>query len=689
TRKCKEIDNLYDPNKNGDLRRTLANSTTPTANVVINLKQRVFKLELQLKQKETIIDEIKNDPRWTKSTELEIQNRALFNELEKEKLERLNYIQHDYMISLDEETKNAIRKLEADKRELKVENENLMKKVQELENLEHDKQLSPRKYDESTDRNVVHKMEKLKEMCEYYENELEQMKDDLKIMRRERDKYRDKLETLNEDFEEIKRERDQYRNKSDRQTNHSLKNNSTRSLNTSARRNSNSSEELSKTDSKSNTSIRKSNEDKIRRSSSIKFDRNVMSPSISRKSISSNRKLPRNDWTSDDEYRVTKFRENRAATVIQRSWRKHNRSRKNSLINKSRLNTNDRRNSKIVEMKTSKTQSPRASPHNRFGSKVDNLNNSTIKSQSSLNNMSNDSALKIVQASLRGYINRNEINQNSRIQTSHRRADDDDDDIFETSSSQFGRGTKRESFLNNSKKTFEDTNDKIGFSNRLPINNRDSILKSHRSSSPPLDTNRTSSLRINNDLGSKQMLSNDRNKSGLGNRSSIHDRELQSKQFRLPSPPTDSYQSSSPHSGIMNSPRQSLSNDRNKLGSGNRFLLNDRNSLSKQHHSSSPPANTHNSPSPRFGSITDSKQSLLYDKNKSNSGNPIDRDSSLKFQRSTSPINERRLSHHISSENIRPPSRQSNTSLRKSPINSKQSLKNTYNEDDDDDVLGF
>ncbi|CAF1377653.1 unnamed protein product [Adineta steineri] len=250
TRKCKEIDNLYDPNKNGDLRRTLANSTTPTANVVINLKQRVFKLELQLKQKETIIDEIKNDPRWTKSTELEIQNRALFNELEKEKLERLNYIQHDYMISLDEETKNAIRKLEADKRELKVENENLMKKVQELENLEHDKQLLPRKYDESTDRNIVHKMEKLKEMCEYYENELEQMKNDLKIMRRERDKYRDKLEALNEDFEEIKRERDQHRYKSDRQTNQSLKQNSARPLNTSGRRNSSSSEELSKTDSK-------------------------------------------------------------------------------------------------------------------------------------------------------------------------------------------------------------------------------------------------------------------------------------------------------------------------------------------------------------------------------------------------------------------------------------------------------
>jgi hypothetical protein len=39
-----------------------------------------------------ISSEMKNDPRWTKSTELEIQNRALFNELEKQKFERLNFI---------------------------------------------------------------------------------------------------------------------------------------------------------------------------------------------------------------------------------------------------------------------------------------------------------------------------------------------------------------------------------------------------------------------------------------------------------------------------------------------------------------------------------------------------------------------------------------------------------------------
>ncbi len=37
--------------------------------------------------------ELKSDPRWTKGTELEIQNRALFNEIEKQKFERLHFIQ--------------------------------------------------------------------------------------------------------------------------------------------------------------------------------------------------------------------------------------------------------------------------------------------------------------------------------------------------------------------------------------------------------------------------------------------------------------------------------------------------------------------------------------------------------------------------------------------------------------------
>ncbi len=35
----------------------------------------------------------------------------------------------DYMAAIDEEKKNAVRKLEGEKRELKIENENLKKKL--------------------------------------------------------------------------------------------------------------------------------------------------------------------------------------------------------------------------------------------------------------------------------------------------------------------------------------------------------------------------------------------------------------------------------------------------------------------------------------------------------------------------------------------------------------------------------
>lgn len=46
-----------------------------------NLKQRLYKVECQLNEKLMVIDELKRDPRWTKSTEFEIQNRALFDEI--------------------------------------------------------------------------------------------------------------------------------------------------------------------------------------------------------------------------------------------------------------------------------------------------------------------------------------------------------------------------------------------------------------------------------------------------------------------------------------------------------------------------------------------------------------------------------------------------------------------------------
>ena len=74
----------------------------------MSLKQRIFRLESQLKEKEIKMQYVKNeidweihsafltcsemegDPRWTGSAELEIQNRALIGELERQRVERSN-----------------------------------------------------------------------------------------------------------------------------------------------------------------------------------------------------------------------------------------------------------------------------------------------------------------------------------------------------------------------------------------------------------------------------------------------------------------------------------------------------------------------------------------------------------------------------------------------------------------------
>ncbi|CAF4647870.1 unnamed protein product [Rotaria sp. Silwood1] len=587
-RKRKEIDNFYDTNKDGDIRRTLASSSNSTANVVMNLKQRLFKLESQLKQKEMTLDEMKSDPRWTKGTELEIQNRALFNELEKQKLEKLNLIQHDYMASIDEEKKNAVRKLEGEKRDLKMENDNLKKKLNEMEKLEHDQQLSYRQRDSSTDRDLRGKIEDLKETCRNYRNELEQMKNEIKQMRQERDKYRDKLDTVNEDLEEMKRERDQYRKKFERASNdleemrsdhyRQIKSNQTDRSSTTitSRRESSSSEEPTKKGSRSSTPLQKSKEHIGSRSSPTKFDRNTPSPSMTRKT--GYRNFRRDDWNSDDENRLKNFREKHAATVIQRGWREHNKSHKSSFSSKTRQDTFDK--------KSLETQSPRASQQ-KLGSKIDDLDSSDIKNRLTAANMSNESALKLVQASLRGYLNRNEIDKTSRTEKLQRiESDDDDNDgIIEKPSKQFGSqyesDKKRENFYQHSKQNFADSsglyNDKIGSNNRLQTNNRDLPSNFRRPFSPSLDNYRPSSPYISSGSGSKQFLPNDRNK-------------------------------------------------------------------------------------------------LEYD----------NREPFSKFQGPSSPSNDHRSSRHISPEDTRSSSRQSNISSRKSSTHSKQSLKTTYNKNDND-----
>jgi chromosome segregation ATPase len=62
--------------------------------------------------------------------------------------------------------------------------------------------------DGGSDKDLLRKIDDLKEDCGKYEHEIDQMKDEFKLMRRERDKFRDKYDNLNEEFKEIKRELD-------------------------------------------------------------------------------------------------------------------------------------------------------------------------------------------------------------------------------------------------------------------------------------------------------------------------------------------------------------------------------------------------------------------------------------------------------------------------------------------------
>ena len=74
---------------------------------------------------------MKRDPQWSRGTELEIQTRALLQEVERQKLVHLTEIRDDYKASFEEEQKNAVRKLHAEKSALILENEALKKKLDE------------------------------------------------------------------------------------------------------------------------------------------------------------------------------------------------------------------------------------------------------------------------------------------------------------------------------------------------------------------------------------------------------------------------------------------------------------------------------------------------------------------------------------------------------------------------------
>lgn len=593
-RKRKEIDALYDPSKDGDLRRTISGSNTDrnnnnnnsnAANVVMSLKQRLFKLELQLKQKEIEIDELKSDPRRTKSTELEIQNRALLGELERQKVERLNYIQqNDYMATVDEEKKNAVRKLNQEKDALKKENESLKKKIQDFQKLDRGEQLSARPIDSNIEKESKHKANDFNRA----EQELEQMQKDFDKVRRERDRLRNDLDHTKEELEEIRNDQDQ----SKRKGNHQF-------------------DKVQYELEQATNELRK----------------------LKREREHNERKIE----GIDEKLRDTENERDRLKKELERTKDELELERKKQ----SRISSSPplkRPESPITRTSLTKSfvrpESPptRVSPTKPFGrsqsppsddevsSKADIKPKIPTPSNSKLDvrpgsatSVANETALKTVQAALRGYLHRSEINKASQDRIQHRSKSPDIKS--RTNSFNTSRTSIRDSTAHVRRDPSPPSDDKRSPS--PPARNwhgsKSSLLNDQkrpttRSSTPPLsfDDNRPASPAMKNLRSSKSSLLNEQNKLGPEKRSTTSIRDSLSGVRRTPQ--LDEERPSSPFT------RNNRNSKPNVLD--NQIKSNPRASPPNLRRTPSPPPVAERSLSSRFPNARNSKTNSFDDEDK-------------------------------------------------------------------------
>ncbi|CAL1527285.1 unnamed protein product [Lymnaea stagnalis] len=80
-KKEKEIEGLLNPGKNGELRRTIGDRQADSGAVVHSYKQKILKLETQLKDKEAAFSKLQSDLKTTKLDEMRVQLEAVYSEL--------------------------------------------------------------------------------------------------------------------------------------------------------------------------------------------------------------------------------------------------------------------------------------------------------------------------------------------------------------------------------------------------------------------------------------------------------------------------------------------------------------------------------------------------------------------------------------------------------------------------------
>ncbi|XP_060594862.1 IQ domain-containing protein E-like isoform X2 [Ruditapes philippinarum] len=80
-KKEKEIDSLLNPQKSEELRRTLADKRPDSGSVIHSLKQKILKLETQMRDKETAYIKLQSDLKTTKVDEMKQQMEVFYNEI--------------------------------------------------------------------------------------------------------------------------------------------------------------------------------------------------------------------------------------------------------------------------------------------------------------------------------------------------------------------------------------------------------------------------------------------------------------------------------------------------------------------------------------------------------------------------------------------------------------------------------
>ncbi|XP_064616436.1 IQ domain-containing protein E-like [Liolophura sinensis] len=80
-KKGKDIEQLLDPSKSEELRRTLGDRKPESGAVIHSLKQKILKLETQLRDKETAYTKLQSDLKTTKLDEMKTQMDVLYQEI--------------------------------------------------------------------------------------------------------------------------------------------------------------------------------------------------------------------------------------------------------------------------------------------------------------------------------------------------------------------------------------------------------------------------------------------------------------------------------------------------------------------------------------------------------------------------------------------------------------------------------